>query len=52
MNQDYKPKVVSPFQMKQNKPFERIDPLREEVERNLSKFTLEFTVEEDIETLS
>lgn len=52
LNTIQKPSVISPFQVKQNKPFERKDPFRIEVEKNLGKIILEITVEEDIDTLN
>ena len=52
LNTTYKPSVVSPFQVRQNKSFERRDPLRTEVEKNLGKIILEITVEEDTDTLN
>ena len=52
LNTIQKPSVISPFQVKQNKPFERKDPLRTEIEKNLGKIILEITVEEDVDTLN
>jgi len=48
----YKNQIKSPFQMAPRKPFERKDPLREEIEKNLGTFNLTATVEEDKNTLS
>jgi len=48
----YKNQIKSPFQMVQRKPFERKDPLKEEIKKNTGSFNLSVTVEEDVATKS
>lgn len=45
----YKNEIPSPFQVKK---YDRKDPLRADIERNIGKFNLEITVEEDKNTLN
>jgi hypothetical protein len=47
MNTNYKSSIPSPFQTRQ-----RLDPVQEEVQKNIGKFTLEILVEEDKETIA
>ena len=49
MNTNYKNEIPSPFQVKK---YDRKDPLRADIERNIGKFNLEVTVEEDKNTLA
>jgi hypothetical protein len=46
MNTNYKSSIPSPFQTRQ-----RLDPVQEAVQKNIGKFTLEISVEEDKETI-
>ena len=49
MNTNYKNNIPSPVQAKK---YDRKDPLRADIERNVGKFNLEVTVEEDKNTLA
>lgn len=49
MNTPYKNEIPSPFQVKK---YDRKDPLRADIERNIGKFNLEVSVEEDKNTLA
>jgi hypothetical protein len=46
---NYRNEIPSPFQVKK---YDRKDPLRTDIERNIGKFNLEVTVEEDKNTLA
>src|SRR3989344_9499230 len=48
----YKNRIPSPFQVAQKRTFEKKDPLRAEIAKNIGTFNLTAIVEEDTQTLS